>query len=1407
MSDLQRISDRYHLDRLVHASDAASVFRVTDPQSGQTAVLKLVQGRSGFLDACRALQASSHPCLPRVFDFGYSSAGAYLVTEQLSGATFDLFTGSPPARVLPLLLPVLDAIEELDRHGLAHRNLRADNLLVVPQGDAEQIKILGWGQATAGTGESGRSADLRAFAEIACAVIGAQVQREPAIVVSLPDASGEGIADASELAILLSILLQPGCAMPASLFSELRRAFGQALHGDAGAAAGGELDEAEALRADITMAVPHERLFGPLRGRSPAPAPPADPPAPPTDPPAPPAVPPALADPVRVPSQAPPGAPARTSVRAQPAAAARRSAAGSGELRTDTLPAFRLEDLAPRRPEPTPEPAGAEPAIVAEPSGADLDLSGTRPSGIAPPAEKPQRLPRSRPARGASDATAPVRLQDTRAPRPGDAWLETQTAYVPPPAASAVPAAPAADPSEGTRTGLAAPAAAAAAAPSPAAAGPNAAPGPALDVPTAQQAWATAGTNAAPGTAPEVMDSAPAPSAASLDAVADTATDVTIAAPARPAPRPNSAPGAAPASSVTAPARAAAGSDGAPGGAPATPQSAPARAALSPSDGARNPADTTLALATAGMTAALEAAASAGMPGPAAVGAPAPGAAAGSSAAAPGPAAGSSAAKTGAAAGSSAAAPAPAGVEPGVSPEMKTAVISPAVRAAAGGAILPFQPSASAEPAATAPEATEQTFARPRPAGRRSATAATLISQLISPAKSPPPRRPAAPDGGAIEPADVVRPATHPAPAAPAVRPAGGGPEPLGSQPLPPAAQGQPLPLPAQAIPLKPAAPSHAPGSSDTPAVPALESGTAPTDATSPAQGSPLTPAAASYAHGSSNTPAVPALESGTAPTDAPSPAPGSPMVPADAPYAPGSAAPVAMSNLRSGAAPSHATSPAPAIPLTPAAASYTPGSFAAPAVPDLAPAASPPQFAPAAAPPPQAAPRQEAVRRGTPGRGGLLAAVGAAAVLLVLAVVVVTAMRRTAPPSAAKPATAAASQAAGSAGLAAPTAAGPAAPAAAIPAPVAEPALEPRLKAIEDLLANGDTDGARRALSQIGPAEQAALGPADREAFQRLAEQAAAGRRAEIARGLAAGLRRGDIHRLGAALAAAQGVGDLPAPLRRDLDRARQAVDLDTQLAQLDRAPDPPAQLRKATDLLALVPRYAHAAELREQAAKAIEDQAAAALAAGETDRAAALVAALRQAWPERPGLQERADAVEAQHRSDEHLESVLAAAARQEAAGQPLQGLETLAAATPGAHFRDRFRQQREKLNQLLAKLDAAPPAIALRGGYKPEYDKGAQIAVPLRITDDLAVKSAECWVRAEGDATYRPVPVRHLSGADYEVDISPDLHQNRTLEMYAAATDNSGHQTLLGSRDKPLKIKRRNWLEKMLNGKEGG
>jgi hypothetical protein len=1198
MSDLLRITDRYQLDKLVHASDAASVFRAVDLHSRRVVALKLIRPPAGqpaggagggapgaqarFADACQALQQCNHPSLPPLLDFGFAGSGeAFLAVEYLLGATFDLLAGSPATRVLPLLLPVLDALEELDRHGLAHGNLRADNLLVVPRGGSEEeIKLLGWGGAVAGTGDEGRRNDLRAFAEVACTAIAARVERGPSPVVSLRPEDESQLADASELAILLSLLLQPGGAMPASLSSELRRAFRQALHGDA--AGGAPLDLDSAVRADITMAVPRDRL---LAGTT---------------------------LPVAAAAAAGLAAGAGAQAATSPAAPA---AAG---VRTETLPSFRPEDLSSTRPG-----IATIAAIIAE----------------------------DRPVPRASRA-------DRRTPRRGTPYIASAA-----PAAAATAASPAVDAggppvpgavADARSTGRHAAAGGAAHLPAE----------PALPPPEAeawmspQPSWMV--TRIVPPSDAAARPQTEAPPAAAAAPRADSASVLPFPAPPAPSQAAGQAAGA-----------------GNPAGA-----ASQTNVGNSPQPSALGSYDPTTAAGTTrtGSPADADHLAGAGSqanvgnsPQPSALGSYAPATAAG-------------AARTGNPVGAA------------------------------------TQPNVGNLPAPSAPGSYDPSTA----AGTARMGSPADVGNLARAASQ-------ANVGNSLEASALG--SYHPAAAAGA---AGAGiPEGLA-----------------------------APGGGITPA--------AAITATSPAG-----PAARQRADHATAAAAA-AAELSQAERD----------------------------RLDGGAT---ARQPAPALahrqPVHPPAAESqpSPGVMLA-----SAPAEAPPR---AAGRPIPAGGR----------RGGLRTWIAGGAIVLLAAALAVVAAIATHQRPPAKSATVAlpAARAAGTTGahLAPETPARPAAPAGpggalttavpganpSLPPGVAPPPADPQLAAVEERLAAGDLAGARRALTQISPAQQAAFGEADRATWARLNETVATDVRGRIAGDLAAGFSRGDMRRLGSALAAAKREQGLPAVLRRDLDRARQAVDLDARLRQPDPPEGQPEALRDATDLLALVPRYGRAAELREAAAKKLEEQADAGVAAGDFDRATQRLSALRDKWPDRAGLQDRADRLEAQRRGDERLTAALAAAERAEAAGQPLQGLEALAAANPGARFRDRFRQERERLSQLLAKLDANPPVVSLRGGAKLEYDKGKGIVVPLHVTDDFAVKTVECFFRAEGDPAYRQIAVRHLAGADYEVAIPAETHQNRNIEIYVAATDPSGHQTLLGTRDQPLKVKRRNWLEKIFIGKE--
>jgi hypothetical protein len=359
-------------------------------------------------------------------------------------------------------------------------------------------------------------------------------------------------------------------------------------------------------------------------------------------------------------------------------------------------------------------------------------------------------------------------------------------------------------------------------------------------------------------------------------------------------------------------------------------------------------------------------------------------------------------------------------------------------------------------------------------------------------------------------------------------------------------------------------------------------------------------------------------------------------------------------------------------------------------------------------------------------------------------------------------------------------------------PAPPPQLPIHPQIVAAETQQTAGDLKGVEAALAAITPAEQAAFRPVERERHQRLVDFVTARRQEELARRLARALDAGDLRLLSSTIAAMPANAEWPREVKKDLARARQAVKIDARLARAQQAGDSIEVIRQTGLLLELVPRAARARELRERIAAAVETEVDDAIDAGQLETALSRLDALRQAWPDRPQLARRGERIAAERKVDQSLEALLAAAGRLEKANDPLTALQLLAGTKPNRRFEGRFQEARQRLEAQFAQLDRRPPELALQGSPEPVYEKGKTATIPLRITDDFGVKGVRAWARTEGGA-YVEVTVRHLAGAEYACEISPELHQNKAIEFYATASDGSGHVGQLGSAGRPLRLKR--------------
>ena len=107
-----------------------------------------------LLQEARATARLGHPCIVRALDFGEMETGEpFLVMELLEGTSLTGWLKAHGGRVSPLqavqvLLPVADALAAAHAQGVIHRDIKPDNILVVPDGPGAFLpKIVDFGIA------------------------------------------------------------------------------------------------------------------------------------------------------------------------------------------------------------------------------------------------------------------------------------------------------------------------------------------------------------------------------------------------------------------------------------------------------------------------------------------------------------------------------------------------------------------------------------------------------------------------------------------------------------------------------------------------------------------------------------------------------------------------------------------------------------------------------------------------------------------------------------------------------------------------------------------------------------------------------------------------------------------------------------------------------------------------------------------------------------------------------------------------------------------------------------------------------------------------------------------------------------------------------------------------------------
>jgi serine/threonine-protein kinase len=150
------IAGRYELEELVGTGGMSSVFRAHDSQLERQVAIKILHQHYAddpeylerFRREARAVARLTHPNIVTVIDRGDDDGRQFIVFEHVEGENLKeliLRTGRLPVRrALELALATADGLAFAHEHGLVHRDVKPQNVLLSREGD---VKVTDFGIA------------------------------------------------------------------------------------------------------------------------------------------------------------------------------------------------------------------------------------------------------------------------------------------------------------------------------------------------------------------------------------------------------------------------------------------------------------------------------------------------------------------------------------------------------------------------------------------------------------------------------------------------------------------------------------------------------------------------------------------------------------------------------------------------------------------------------------------------------------------------------------------------------------------------------------------------------------------------------------------------------------------------------------------------------------------------------------------------------------------------------------------------------------------------------------------------------------------------------------------------------------------------------------------------------------
>ena len=160
---------KYVLDSVIGTGAIGIVFKASHADLGRTVAIKVLHPRyrddpallEVFRAEARAASQLEHPNVARVYDYGQEPDGlVYIVMEYLSGYTLGSVLSVrgklATARAVEVMMQVCAGLTAAHDHDIVHRDVKPDNIVLVPAHDdegrpVEIVKVCDFGIAALGT--------------------------------------------------------------------------------------------------------------------------------------------------------------------------------------------------------------------------------------------------------------------------------------------------------------------------------------------------------------------------------------------------------------------------------------------------------------------------------------------------------------------------------------------------------------------------------------------------------------------------------------------------------------------------------------------------------------------------------------------------------------------------------------------------------------------------------------------------------------------------------------------------------------------------------------------------------------------------------------------------------------------------------------------------------------------------------------------------------------------------------------------------------------------------------------------------------------------------------------------------------------------------------------------------------